>query len=324
MLAAVVSTLAVPLPAGNKQSLAPKKETVALDKTDLASLKYWLNRTTEDGKLKEALFIPSAAHVEKMRTEHAAVKYDPVLYPGTVCEAWCSGDVAIDADVAEERGRSTFPEDMIAPWDEKCSWDKFCSGCPECAETRCASYCDTLLDIEAVADWKAHTLTTDVVCSWGSCHGCEKDCGKPTSVCASGGNVYKAYPEKMNWTDAQAACKADGMMLAVPRSEADNNQIRALADGINRHVIWIGITDMHTEGLWLDGYGRHLAWSAWLSTEPNDVAGEDCGTLVSADVHNEAHDARWNDIECGVNNKGANKGTMNLFSFVCETPCETP
>ena len=107
----------------------------------------------------------------------AVALFDPSSYPGTACESWCSGDVQINRGDALARGRINFPTDdvraapahapmppspmpftcvpgktppaggawQIAPWVEKCSWDKYCAGCSECdGEVTCGTMLHTV------------------------------------------------------------------------------------------------------------------------------------------------------------------------------------
>ena len=118
------------------------------------------------------------------------------------CQTWCYGDVAVSHDGQHAfPPRVTYPSDdgEVADWLEKCSWDNFCGGCPECAtldrtfETLthenayldcggvgCHGDCNTMCEV--ISDdgraphvdpvWKNETRGWSELCNWGPCHGC--------------------------------------------------------------------------------------------------------------------------------------------------------
>ncbi|NXL83246.1 CL17A protein, partial [Alectura lathami] len=104
------------------------------------------------------------------------------------------------------------------------------------------------------------------------------------------------------WMEARAACAALGGQLAVVDSEQENkflgNQI------METRVFWLGLSDMDKEGEWQWLDGRSLSLAFWRSGEPNNVGqhGEDCGTVTSSGL--------WNDAECSVTE-----------AWICERRC---
>ena len=108
------------------------------------------------------------------------MSYDPLLYPGTgQCADWCGGEIHIDMEASEVRGRRHYPENNIADWTEKCSWDGLCAGCPECTVENnqgitCVAFCQILTSDSMTAPWKQQTLSWNTTCAWGPCHGCDE------------------------------------------------------------------------------------------------------------------------------------------------------
>lgn len=125
--------------------------------------------------------LPKDLHLSKLAT------YDPALYPGTACESFCSTDVSLDVAAATAAGRSTFPTDGLADWNEKCSWDKYCAGCAQCEDVnvvaggyvnedgplgQCAAMCEVISDSAEAPVWKKVTRNWSELCNWGPCYGC--------------------------------------------------------------------------------------------------------------------------------------------------------
>ena len=103
-------------------SSAPTHATslAAADPVSLAVVDYY-ERMTARRSLPSIPLVPGATPKERA----LLASYDPSIYPGTRCEAWCDGDVEIDEVAARAGGRVTFPADGLADWNEKCSWDRF-------------------------------------------------------------------------------------------------------------------------------------------------------------------------------------------------------
>ena len=139
------------LDAGNS-TLVP--EGLSLSSTHLKALDYWQVCLTQQCPHTTPHVVTDTArrpaHPSQKRTEakelhpfnniivkttlaQVGLTYDPLLYPGTACQSWCGGEILIDVEASEARDRQHYPENNIADWTEKCSWDNLCSGCPECA-----------------------------------------------------------------------------------------------------------------------------------------------------------------------------------------------
>ena len=117
--------------------------------------------------------------IVKTTLAQVGLTYDPLLYPGSACQSWCSGEILIDVEASEARDRQHYPENNIADWPEKCSWDGLCAGCPECTVennegTTCVPFCHILTSDSMTAPWKKQTLSWNTTCAWGPCHGCDE------------------------------------------------------------------------------------------------------------------------------------------------------
>jgi hypothetical protein len=63
-----------------------------------------------------------------------------------------------------------------------------------------------------------------------------------------GGKKFLVVLEKKNHLDAATFCKAEGGKMFEPKSEAQNDEIVALAKEKGASPIWIGVHDKTTEG----------------------------------------------------------------------------
>jgi cysteine-rich repeat protein len=102
------------------------------------------------------------------------------------------------------------------------------------------------------------------------------------------GTYYALSIEPLAWGDGLAACAAEGMILAVPRSERENAFVRALASRKAFISVWLGATDAVVEGEWLNEVGEPLwygksdgdtapgAYTNWALAQPDDYTSADC------------------------------------------------
>ena len=109
---------------------------------------------------------------------------------------------------------------------------------------------------------------------------------------------YTLRNTKLSWSDAKAACQAEGKQLASVHSASENIALLTAAAG---NKVWIGGTDAASEGTWKwSSTGTPLSYTNWASGQPYNYKGnEDCVEVYS--------DGRWNDNDC-----------PNQREFVCE------
>jgi hypothetical protein len=121
----------------------------------------------------------------------------------------------------------------------------------------------------------------------------DEDCtSKHEFVCerkASEATFKYVSNAKLNWPDAQKACRTWGGHLASIRSAAEQDQIKAIVH--TKSPVWIGANDLLQEGKWMWTDGSLLAYKNWHKNEPNNYGGrEDCGALWNG--------MKWNDWFC--------------------------
>ncbi|XP_033630349.1 perlucin-like protein [Asterias rubens] len=91
-------------------------------------------------------------------------------------------------------------------------------------------------------------------------------------------SCYILLPEKMNWMQAEAACKRPGSNLIVPDSKEENEFIFEWAVKGNEGM-WIGCTDAAQEGVWLCG-GQPARLTNWYPNHPHSDAGLHCARMT--------------------------------------------
>ena len=110
------------------------------------------------------------------------------------------------------------------------------------------------------------------------------------------------------WTEAETYCATEiGTSLASIHSEADNNNavdVALLANMTGR--IWLGGSDLVTEGTWVWTDGSPWDYENWAGINPNNGRGgtEHClqfGTTTG----------QWNDLQCDPEN-------TDLFEDYCD------
>ncbi|KAK3084939.1 hypothetical protein FSP39_021724 [Pinctada imbricata] len=99
---------------------------------------------------------------------------------------------------------------------------------------------------------------------------------------------------RLTWWDGLAFCRSLGANMVVPVSQNENNYIKQIARDSGEPVVWIGISDAHTEGQWLTYPDMNLVNSQFTDWGPGEPSGgaENCGNLLTV------HGYRWNDSPC--------------------------
>ncbi|XP_066098909.1 mannose-binding protein C [Saccopteryx bilineata] len=95
--------------------------------------------------------------------------------------------------------------------------------------------------------------------------------------------------EKMSFDQVKALCTELQGSVATPRNAEENEAILAVAKG----DAFLGITDMETEGHFVDLTGNKVAYLNWNKDEPNNTGNEDCVMILK-------EEGKWNDIGCSV------------------------
>jgi hypothetical protein len=119
-----------------------------------------------------------------------------------------------------------------------------------------------------------------------TCGGC--------SLFEADSNGYAVCPTAMPWSEAAAHCETGfGGTLVVIDTADENAAVIGLATA-KLTSIWIGLSDLRTEGTFVWADGAPVRFTSWNTGEPNDAAGnEDCAHLSSAT-------GVWNDLDCAI------------------------
>uniref|UniRef100_A0A3B4YJG2 C-type lectin domain-containing protein n=1 Tax=Seriola lalandi dorsalis TaxID=1841481 RepID=A0A3B4YJG2_SERLL len=105
------------------------------------------------------------------------------------------------------------------------------------------------------------------------------------------------------WQESRKDCIQKGVeisltcYLSVSFLFKNKNFIRQF-----KKYLWIGLTDIETEGKWKWVDGTPLTRSFWDSKEPNGKTLENCGQIKNPNLQN-----NWNDERCS-----------NTHNWICE------
>lgn len=142
-----------------------------------------------------------------------------------------------------------------------------------------------------------------------------------------GNNSYQIINNAKTWIEAKAYSESIGGYLAIINSQDENDAIIAQAlnfinssnivdDGGGSRYIWLGGSDMETEGVfkWINGSlfeGYYTNWGSGFLTEPDDYEGQDSLAMAleqwPANGGGIGKAGKWNDID-----------ENNLLYFVVE------
>ncbi|XP_078695571.1 collectin-11-like [Branchiostoma floridae x Branchiostoma belcheri] len=129
----------------------------------------------------------------------------------------------------------------------------------------------------------------------------KKACCNKTLVCPSGyvqflDKCFKWHDDVVkNYTDAESACQAAGGHLPMPKDKATNDFLVKQISTKNLPGIYIGLTDLVTEGTFVWEDGTPLSWSNWGQGQPSaQYPNDDCVglTIISG------HQGQWGAGSC--------------------------
>lgn len=146
---------------------------------------------------------------------------------------------------------------------------------------------------------------------------CEsRNCPEGCDCRVTEGQLLALCFAELNWAEAQAACEAEGLNLLLPRSQAQNDLVRAWASRAGLPDVWLGGSDLEKEEEWTNARGEVFwmgdalgeapegSFESWAVAQPDDGgAGQDCSNLWL--------DGRWDDLGCD-----------SLRPFICEEHIE--
>ncbi|XP_078664643.1 uncharacterized protein LOC144907430 [Branchiostoma floridae x Branchiostoma belcheri] len=124
------------------------------------------------------------------------------------------------------------------------------------------------------------------------------------------GICYKAFNTRKSFSEAAAACRADGGTLAMPRDADTNSFLISLYKSVSdQSFFWIGLHDQREEGRfeWVDRSALG-PYSSWDLGQPDNgrsarLGNEDCVLYSSGPSQQD----KWHDYDC-----------PNPFRFICQ------
>uniref|UniRef100_A0A668AQ17 C-type lectin domain-containing protein n=1 Tax=Myripristis murdjan TaxID=586833 RepID=A0A668AQ17_9TELE len=100
-------------------------------------------------------------------------------------------------------------------------------------------------------------------------------------------SCYFNSSESKSWDESRQDCLRRGADLVIINSREENSFLKKF--GLR---VWIGLSDLETEGEWKWVDGSSLSYTSWAKGQPDDApGGEDCG-----EVRPERDG--WNDLFC--------------------------
>lgn len=103
------------------------------------------------------------------------------------------------------------------------------------------------------------------------------------------GHYYKYYDQQMSWEDAQAYCEQLGGHLATITNSFENEFVVTL---FSCNSVWLGATDLQTEGQFSWLTGEKLSYTNWADGEPNNG-----GSKGNQDYLHMYKNGKWDDIQ---------------------------
>ncbi|XP_016324089.1 hepatic lectin-like [Sinocyclocheilus anshuiensis] len=125
------------------------------------------------------------------------------------------------------------------------------------------------------------------------------------------GRFYVFSTDVMNWNSGRQRCQDLGGDLVIINSSEEQKFLANLIHAIGAQTLyWIGLTDRHTEGVWLwvDDTKNHLNFWALPPDDhksADNPLGEDCVVL-----NGRMFEAKWGDVFC-----------LREERSICEIPC---
>uniref|UniRef100_A0A3B4Z6H9 C-type lectin domain-containing protein n=1 Tax=Seriola lalandi dorsalis TaxID=1841481 RepID=A0A3B4Z6H9_SERLL len=104
------------------------------------------------------------------------------------------------------------------------------------------------------------------------------------------GSLYYNSSNEKTWQESRKDCIQKGADLTIINNREEQK------------YLWIGLTDIETEGKWKWVDGTPLTRSFWDSKEPNGKTLENCGQIKNPNLQN-----NWNDERCS-----------NTHNWICE------
>ncbi|XP_030643638.1 CD209 antigen-like protein A, partial [Chanos chanos] len=115
-------------------------------------------------------------------------------------------------------------------------------------------------------------------------------------------SLYYISTETKNWSESRQDCIKRGADLVIINNKEEQEFVNRLWK-MSQSGLWIGLTDINTEGVWKWVDGTALNTGYWGKGEPNNSGNEDCVVLDRPDT--------WIDVpSCGA------KGCQSIWPGV--------
>lgn len=106
-----------------------------------------------------------------------------------------------------------------------------------------------------------------------------------------GNKVFVTNGYEGTFDDLKQKCLQAGGQLASPRNAEENAAVQQIVV-LHKKLVFLGITDIQTEGKFKYLNGEAIVYSNWQSGEPNNDKGkENCVEVYVS--------GKWNDKSCG-------------------------
>ncbi|KAL3066795.1 hypothetical protein OYC64_016695 [Pagothenia borchgrevinki] len=103
-------------------------------------------------------------------------------------------------------------------------------------------------------------------------------------------SLYTISSIRKNWQESRDDCLQKGADLVIVNSREEENFLSQFHE-----TMWIGLTDLETEGTWKWVDGTPMTERYWGPGEPNGRTSENCGDIKQYDLGK-----RWNDANCNI------------------------
>ncbi|XP_033939574.2 C-type lectin domain family 4 member M-like [Pseudochaenichthys georgianus] len=104
------------------------------------------------------------------------------------------------------------------------------------------------------------------------------------------GSLYTVSSIQKNWQESRDDCIQKGADLVTINSQEEQNFLNQFDK-----TMWLGLTDLETEGTWKWVDGTPMTERYWGPGEPNGRTSENCGHIKQFNVGK-----RWNDGNCNT------------------------